>query len=127
MATSPSTRTALSGLDRGLTLQFVEGNRAAIDVFLQPAKREQLGPVTLRSACGRLATAGSSTDSRRPGDLLEGGREAAVFPGTDLARGNPAIGPERHLDARWLFVPVAAILLLMLYDPAVVVARRRHR
>ncbi len=118
---------ARPGSTEGWTLQFVEGNRAAIDVFLQPAKREQLGPVTL------------AVDVRMVGDrwLVEGlaptaifskaGEKPRVFANTDLARGNPAIDPERHLDASWLFVPVAAILLLMLTIPAVVVARRRHR
>ena len=118
---------ARPGSTRGWSLQFVEGNHAALEVFLQPAKDERLGPVTvavdLRKLGGRWLVDGLAPTAifSKPGE------KARVFANTDLAPGSTAVDPPQRLDTRWLFAPVAAILLLLLAIPAVVVARRRHR
>jgi hypothetical protein len=118
---------ARPGSSRGWSLQFVEGNHAAIETFLQPAKGEELGPVTvavdLRKVSGRWLVDGLAPTAifSKPGE------KPRVFANTDLARGNTAVDPPQRLDAHWLFAPVGAILLLLLAIPLVLVARRRHR
>jgi len=119
--------TARPGSTEGWNLQYVEPDHAAIEVFLQPGKGEQLGPVTvavdLRRQAGRWRV-----DAVAPTAIFSKADEKPrVFANTDLQRGNTVVDPSRKLDPRWLFAPVAAILLALLAIPAVVVARRRHR
>jgi hypothetical protein len=118
---------ARPGSTRGWSLQFVEGNHAALEVFLQPAASERLGPVTvavdLRRVGGRWLVDGLAPTAI----FSRAGEKPRVFANTDLARGDTAVDPPQRLDTRWLFAPVAAILLCLLAIPAVVVARRRHR
>ena len=119
--------TARPGSTAGWNLQYVEPNHAAIEVFLQPGKGERLGPVTvavdLRRQAGRWRV-----DALAPTAIFaKAGEKPRVFANTDLQRGNTAIDPSRKLDSKWLFAPVAAILLALLAIPAVVFARRRNR
>jgi hypothetical protein len=116
---------ARPGSTRGWQLQFAEGNHAAIEVFLQPGRREPLGPVTLavdlRKVGGRWLVDGLAPTAI----FSKAGEKPRVFANTDLQRGDPPIESQR-LDARWLFAPVGAIALLLLAIPALVVLRRRH-
>jgi hypothetical protein len=118
--------TARPGSTEGWNLQFVEENHAALEVFLQPGKGEQLGPVTvavdLRKQAGRWRVDGLAPTAI----FSKAGEKPRVFANTDLQRGNTAIAPPQRLDAKWLFAPVAAIVLMLLAIPAVLFARRRH-
>lgn len=119
--------TARPGSTEGWNLQYLEPGHAALEVFLQPGRTEKLGPVTvavdLRRQAGRWRV-----DALAPTAIFsKAGEKPRVFANTDLQRGNTAIDPSRNLDAKWLFAPVAAILLALLTIPAVVFARRRHR
>ena len=102
---------ARPGSTRGWNLQFVDGNHAALEVFLQPARAEQLGPVTvavdLRKVGGRWLVDGLAPTAI----FSKAGEKPRVFANTDLPRGNTAVDPPQRLDTRWLFAPVAAILL----------------
>ena len=118
---------ARSGSSRGWSLQFVEGNHAAIEVFLQPGKGEQLGPVTLAVDLRKVGRRWLVDGVAPTAIFSKAGEKPRVFANTDLQRGATAVDPARRLDARWLFAPVAAILLLLLAIPAVLVVRRnRH-
>ena len=119
--------TARPGSTEGWNLQYVEPRHAAIEVFLQPGKGEQLGPVTvavdLRKQAGRWRV-----DALAPTAIFaKAGEKPRVFANTDLQRGNTVVDPSRKLDPKWLLAPVGAILLALLAIPAVVVLRRRHR
>ena len=119
--------TARPGSTEGWNLQYVEPDHAAIEVFLQPGKGEKLGPVTvavdLRRQAGRWRV-----DALAPTAIFsKAGEKPRVFANTDLQRGHTAIDPSRKLDPKWLFAPVAAILLALVAIPAVVFSRRRYR
>ena len=119
--------TARPGSTEGWSVQYVEPDHAAIEVFLQPGKGERLGPVTLAVDLRRRASRWR-VDALVPTAIFaKAGEKPRVFANTDLQRGNTVIDPSRKLDPRWLFAPVAAILLALLAIPAVVLARRRYR
>jgi hypothetical protein len=118
--------TARPGSSSGWKLEFREDDHAALDVFLQPGKGEQLGPITvavdMRKVGGRWLVDGVAPTAvfSKPGE------KARVFANTDLARGNPAAGDAR-LDSKWLFAPILAIVGLMVLTLTVAYLRRDRR
>lgn len=117
---------ARPGSSSGWSLQFVEGNHAALEVFLQPGKREQTGPITvavdMRKIHGRWLVDGLAPTAV----FSRAGEKAKVFANTDLAPGQ-AGGGEARLGASWLLLPVVGIGVLMLGLLVVVVFFRRDR
>jgi hypothetical protein len=116
---------ARPGSSRGWSLQFVEGNHAALEVFLQPGKREQTGPITvavdMRKIHGRWLVDGLAPTAV----FSKAGEKAKVFANTDLAPGaGGGGGGSARLGAGWLLVPVVGIAVLMLGLLAVVFLRR---
>ena len=115
---------ARHGSSRGWSLQFVEGNHAALEVFLQPGKREQTGPITvavdMRKIHGRWLVDGLAPTAV----FSKAGEKARVFANTDLAPSASAGGGSARLGSGWLLVPVVGIAVLMLGLLAVVFLRR---
>jgi hypothetical protein len=118
---------ARPGSTAGWSLQFVDGDRAALEVFLQPGARERLGPVTVAVDLRKVGRRWLVDGLAPTAIFSKAGEKPRVFANTDLQRGSTAVDPTRKLDSKWLFAPVGAILLALLAIPAVVVARRRSR
>jgi hypothetical protein len=118
---------ARPGTTRGWSLQFVEGNHAALEVFLQPAEREETGPITVAVDMSKIRGRWLVDGLAPTAVFSKPGEKARVFANTDLAPGTPNAGGEARLGATWLLVPVAGIVVLMLGLLAVVLVRRDRR
>jgi hypothetical protein len=117
---------ARPGSSRGWELKFREGDLAALEVFLYPARRETTGPITvsvdMRKVGGRWLVEGAAPTAV----FSKAGERPRVLANTDFTRGNPG-GGEARLAAGWLFAPVGAILAGMIGVIVVVILRRDKR
>jgi hypothetical protein len=114
---------ARPGSSQGWELKFREGDLAALEVFLYPARRETTGPITvsvdMRKVDGRWLVEGVAPTAV----FSRAGERPRVLANTDFTRGTPG-GGEARLATGWLFAPVGAILAAMLGVVVVALLRR---
>lgn len=106
---------AREGGGRAWTKDYAFGDTVGIEIFLQPAAAERMGPIAFKGAVRRIdgrwlvdSVVPAATFSRE-------GEKVRVFANVDFQRGDLGAGSgEAKLSASWLLVPVGLLAVSLL-------------
>jgi hypothetical protein len=118
---------AQEGGGRAWTKDYAFGDTVGVEIFLQPAAAERMGPIAFKGAVRRIGGRWLVDSVVPAATFSRDGEKVRVFANVDFQRGDLGAGSgEAKLSASWLLVP-AGLLGIAVFVPLGIFAVRVGR